>query len=186
MKKLASVLGFVTIFITFTGMDAFAAWSFNIGGNGTTTIDISFISNAGESYQTDGFTFVFYYTGGSFTGGTNYLLPGMSDLGVIEPSSGTVWASQGNLTATPSTLSGNYLLLATLNFDAPSTANWATDDLSFAVDLEGVFWTGANLSTGGHLMESTIVPIPGVIWLLGPGLVVFAGYRKRNRKETSS
>jgi len=165
MRKLVPVLlAVVLMSLILFAKNGYASWHFDIVGNNTSSINLNFISDAGESFQTDAICLIVNYTGGGFNNGTNHLLPGMTDFGVFEASSGTVWATQSNLTG-DSTLSGSYVPLATLNFDAPATAVWASDDISFAVKLDDVIWTGEDLAEGGHLTidgEAPVNPIPTV------------------------
>ncbi len=93
MKKLVSALRICAVLMALDTGSVFAAWSFHIEGNNTASINLNFISDAGESFQTDAICLIINYTGGPFAGGSNQLLSGMTDLGFIEPSSGTVWAS---------------------------------------------------------------------------------------------
>ena len=153
MKKLMSLLGIVSVLILLSAVSAFATWSFDIEGNGTTSIKLNFISDASETFQMDALCLIVNYANGPFTSGANHLLSGMSNFGVIEPSQGTLWTSQGKNIGT-STLNGSSVPLATINFDAQTKATWAINDISFVVRLDGEIWTGAELAAGGHLTYS--------------------------------
>lgn len=199
MKSLSLALGFVALFATQGASASLLVGSFNPlvsvqaqggpGGAGTELI-LKIGSGNGDDTAIDPASFTFAPASPVANAGEihQYRYDWVAPAGTVLPAtSGTVFWTGSLQEFFDRTIGDNNLALRINGFDLTfsgfGTENgngivFSGTDLSPLGGFPGGFWQEANV-VGLTTSEISIVPLPGVIWLLGSGLLCLAPWVRR-------
>jgi hypothetical protein len=187
MKKIFGLIAIAAMFLLMSTSSA-SAFYFDLQDLGGGDYEVWYIGDGTPSFDTDGMTLVFDYTGalGTVTpnpymgyptmfGGVNLPLLGTNDLGDALAITFAQTSGVGTFTAD--------IQIAAMSV-AGGTLAWDYDNSSgaFLVNLvPGVETTGDVLNDLGYLNPpgGGTVPIPGAVFLLASGLIGLIGLRRK-------
>ena len=179
MKKIISIVA-LTAMCFLGGASVSQAWMFDIQqGAAVNSYDINFIAGP-DTVVFDGYQLIFDYSGANLISGVETPpAPLFALFGPYNDTGSMVDFTAATFASGP-TLSVDWTL-ANFMFDGPATISWNHMNPSFLVTLAGVEMTGADLNAAGNLANTSAVPIPGAVWLLGSGLAGMVAMRRKKK-----